>query len=991
MKNIALAPVWARGIALVLALALATGPAGSVLAAEHSDTSSSSTPSTASSSPLAGTSKPENTASSTPLTAAVVTGGAAATAQTHNEVNAAVVQTASATPSATGNTTAVSVGAPSTLAASSTGNGDASSTSDAASSSPPSLSQGTTTITTQNIASTTATTTAHASTGTNGAQNADGNAFVATGDAYASADAINVINTNIIDSTGLLYFKNLFSSLGINLGDLDLSYFTSSSTPVCSAGLCDPLSLYAQNAATATNAVEATAQTGGNAASSTKGSSTIDTGNAYASGNAINIINSNFIRSNYLLIAMNDFGNLSGDIVLPDAAFFQKLLAHRAGTTGDLSLSASNDGTVANSTAAVAQTGNNAASSTASGSSLVSTGAALSSATSLNQVNANFVGGTTVFLLFRIWGNWTGTVRGLPAGMAWQQTPAGLEITNAEGAPVPGTALAPPGPLSVDATSTAVLTNRVRVYALTGNNQARAADGTSTIATGNAYASANSVNVVNTNLVGHNWIYAIFNIFGDMTGDIAFGQPDLWVGAAAQADNPTLPGTTVPFTFTVVNRGTATATDVRLTTSFLSHMLRFATGSSTATADTWDLGSLAPGQTREVTVSAVTGEVPQGGSVAVPVTAVVSSVEHDANPSDNADSLTIVVSNPIAPGSRGPSFSSDPKLSVLPQVGALSSTAPAVLSYAALVANNGGTAFDAVATDVIRNAKGAVVSRQSWNLGNLAYNDELRIAYKAAFASTTELGQYTNVMTVTGHMHYPDGLGSVPFAPVSATTTMTILPPLQAPVATVQAQSCAPYLTAYLTPGGANDPAQVRKLQSFLIGERLGNGALVTGAFDAATAAAVKRFQTKYAANVLEPWGYRKPTGDVYYTTELQINALACAGKGTFALTQAQREEIDATRTIIAQLRAQAALAEAAPAPVSSGGVSAGAVPVHTVSAKEPAASSPDLALPPGMEVGVSTTSPRASWFAGLTRTPSIVAASVANAYRALLSTFGMH
>lgn len=996
--NISVTSVWARSTALALVLVLMFGPAGSALAEG----------SAASSSPLAATSSPATasprassggSASSTPLNAAVVTGGAASTAQTEQQVNTSVVQTASATPgmaSASIATAPTATSSPSVAATSTpttaTTQSLATTTPVLASSSPPVGASGTTTVAVLNTASTTATTTAAAQTGANAANGGNGGALVATGNAYASGDAINVINTNIVDSTGLLYFANLFSALGINLGNLDLSYFTSSSTPTCTESSCNPLSVYAQNAATTTNTVDVVASTGGNSASSTgSGSSGVYTGNAYASGNAVNIINSNFVRSNYLLVALNDFGNLGGDIVLPDATFFHQLLAQSAGATGPLSLSTSNGGSVANSTTAVAQTGGNTATSTNSGSSLVSTGAGLSSATSFNQVSTNLVGGTTVFLLFRIWGNWTGSVRGLPPGMTWAQTPAGLEITNTQGDPVSGAALAPSSALLVNATNTAALTNRVSVYALTGNNQAQAAAGTSTIATGNAYASANSVNVVNTNLVGHNWIYAIFNIFGNMTGDISFGQPNLWIGAAAQASNPTLPDTNVPFTFTVTNRGTATATDVQLSTNYLAGMLHFATGSSTAATNTWQLGSLAPGQTKVVTVDAVTGYVPQGGSAAVPVTATVSSAGHDANPADNTDSLTIVVSSPPAPGSKGPTFSSGPLITVTPAAQETATTAPAVLPYAALVANNGGTAFDAVATDVIRDAEGAVVSSRSWSLGNLAYNDELRISYTAAFASSTAPGEYTNVMTVTGHMHYPDGIGSVSFTPVSATSTFSILPHAVATLASTPVQSCAPYLSSYLKPGGANDPAQVRKLQTFLIDQGVGSGVSVNGAFDAATESAVKAFQAKFAANVLGPWGYSEPTGDVYYTTELQINALACAGRGTFALTQAQREEVNATRSLIAQLRARAVLAHATSAgPVSNSNAS---TTVHTVSApaKEPEATSTDVTLPPNLEVGMGTGDASGlSWFGGITRAPSLVVASVASAYRAVLATFGL-
>jgi parallel beta-helix repeat protein len=89
--------------------------------------------------------------------------------------------------------------------------------------------------------------------------------------------------------------------------------------------------------------------------------------------------------------------------------------------------------------------------------------------------------------------------------------------------------------------------------------------------------------------------------------------------------------------------------------------------------------------------------------------------------------------------------------------------------------------------------------------------------------------------------------------------------------------SCSTYLTAYIKLGKQNDATQVTRLQTFLNtyeGEHLA----VTGTYDTTTEQAVERFQTKYAADVLAPWGETAPTGYVYTTTERKINAIVCAG-----------------------------------------------------------------------------------------------------------------
>ncbi len=55
----------------------------------------------------------------------------------------------------------------------------------------------------------------------------------------------------------------------------------------------------------------------------------------------------------------------------------------------------------------------------------------------------------------------------------------------------------------------------------------------------------------------------------------------------------------------------------------------------------------------------------------------------------------------------------------------------------------------------------------------------------------------------------------------------------------------------------------------------------------------MKSFQSKYAGEILTPWGITQPTGSVYHTTKKKINELTCDGVGTFNLTNEQIEEIN--------------------------------------------------------------------------------------------------
>jgi hypothetical protein len=68
-------------------------------------------------------------------------------------------------------------------------------------------------------------------------------------------------------------------------------------------------------------------------------------------------------------------------------------------------------------TTASAVTGQNMASTTGDGHGEVSTGDAYSYANTFTDANSNYFGGTSVFLMFRVAGEWTGVVKGLPAGL----------------------------------------------------------------------------------------------------------------------------------------------------------------------------------------------------------------------------------------------------------------------------------------------------------------------------------------------------------------------------------------------------------------------------------------------------------------------------------------------------------------------------------------------------------------------------------------------
>jgi hypothetical protein len=102
---------------------------------------------------------------------------------------------------------------------------------------------------------------------------------------------------------------------------------------------------------------------------------------------------------------------------------------------------------------------------------------------------------------------------------------------------------------------------------------------------------------------------------------------------------------------------------------------------------------------------------------------------------------------------------------------------------------------------------------------------------------------------------------------------------------------CQAWLHDFVKPGVDNDPAAVRNVQLFL-NTFEGFDVPLTGAYDAPTIDAVKKFQLRYSSEILAPWGIQEPTGYVYLTTRKKINERFCGSLRTFPLTPVETQII---------------------------------------------------------------------------------------------------
>lgn len=619
-------------------------------------------------------------------------------------------------------------------------------------------------------ASTTASSTALS--GENRINDPDGS-FIRSGISRSFAYLISLFNVAVTNSTGsILFLKNPIGE-ALNLTARFMEIFGEfAKNGTCSLVDCNlddaVLTVYTDDVAEVTNTAVTRSYSGLNSATSSDGTAEIQTGDAGAFSGIVNIGNLSIYDSRYLLILMANEGDLSGDILLPDGNFF-KTLSTGAHVGGNTEITASSTADITNNAGASAETGANGAN--GSEGSDITTGDATAGASALNFANQL---GAPICFIVNVGGTWNGHVVNLPEGFSSDKAPFGEVICGAGGAerdPVTG--------VEIEAVNYAKILNTAIAQAVSGNNYAEGL--VAKIATGDADAFAQILNLVNMTIIGQDWIFANFAVGGDWNGDLVFGvkpgQPDV-------------------------------------------------------------LGEL------------IEEHVTGGGTI-------------------NARGVT-----------QG---GYEPDLTLTKNAGVTQATSPAKVDYELVVHNSGGTASQVMIEDTLRGPDGSTIGKQMWNLGSVKHNEDVKITYTVEFKGDVTPGYYTNTAVLTGMKNNAIGL-----SPLTASDVVEVLPPGEV----LAAKSCEPVLSEYIRPWRINAKPQVVALQSFLNayeGEHLSE----TGSYDMLTQAAVKRFQSKYADDILTPWGISKPTGNVYYTTQKKVNQMACADLD-FSLSADQQAEINA-------------------------------------------------------------------------------------------------
>ncbi len=307
-----------------------------------------------------------------------------------------------------------------------------------------------------------------------------------------------------------------------------------------------------QNDGSIDNSVAISANTGENQADKNTGDAAIRTGNANASASLVNLLNTTVENGNIIVSTTDVYGDVQGDIRIPDFNQLADILTGSGNTTVNaknsntgadsentinISLEENNELTV-NSTATVdtninayAITGQNDSMENTGGGS-VATGDASIQASNVAVTNTTVKDASLGVVIVNALNRFIGFLVGsdhVATPLSEDETRSYIDAENSDtGSGSENTIdIAHSTEHATNVANNASITNTIDASAVTGKNTASSNTGKGSITTGNANIAASAVSVANTTVKNGNLAIYIVNIFGNFLGDIFFGDTKL--------------------------------------------------------------------------------------------------------------------------------------------------------------------------------------------------------------------------------------------------------------------------------------------------------------------------------------------------------------------------------------------------------------------------------------------------------------------------------
>jgi hypothetical protein len=360
-----------------------------------------------------------------------------------------------------------------------------------------------------------------------GATSTTGNANVTSntnaGNATTGTAAAATTLTNIVNSTtsgGVATPATFTSNINGNVnGDIVLY-------PMIMAAMLGAAGGTSTNTATSTNTQNLSNTTGitnnadlsatsGNATvanNTTAGSAT--SGNASAVGNIVNMINSAIAAGSSFIGTINIYGNLNGDILVSPGFVPSLIAANNTTNTVTANANLSDTQNITNNVKLGASTGTaTVAGNTRAGS--ATTGDAKTNLVLLNLTGHQVVAKDSLLVFVNVLGTWVGLIVDAQPGAT--SAALGDDVTTNT-----TTATA-----NLNASNEATITNNLTLNAASGDATVAHNTNAGNATTGNASASANILNVSQSNFGLSGWFGILFiNVFGSWLGSFGVDTPN---------------------------------------------------------------------------------------------------------------------------------------------------------------------------------------------------------------------------------------------------------------------------------------------------------------------------------------------------------------------------------------------------------------------------------------------------------------------------------
>lgn len=286
-----------------------------------------------------------------------------------------------------------------------------------------------------------------------------------------------------------------------------------------------------KNTANTTNNVNLSATSGNATVSKNTEAGSATTGSANTVADVVNIINSMVAANQSFVGNVNIYGNLDGDILVapgfvPQLIADNQNLQQQATSTTNTAINANDTQSIVNNVKLAAQSGQALVSGNTSAGSAAS-GNANTNVVIFNLTGHQIIASDSILVFVNVLGTWVGAIVNAPTGTT--SALVGTDVSENNQSTTP-----PSMVVSINNNST--ITNNINLASQSGNAVVTDNTNAGNATSGNATASANILNMNNSQISLTGWFGILFiNVFGSWIGSFGIDTP---AGNPANINNP---------------------------------------------------------------------------------------------------------------------------------------------------------------------------------------------------------------------------------------------------------------------------------------------------------------------------------------------------------------------------------------------------------------------------------------------------------------------